>query len=263
MALIGNYSVIAKSCGRWRSGPSISQNRPCWGTSGSQRGRFGNDQKRQIQKFTSVPQGYKPPYTWLIAQSTGGLGSNVFIQGVGNTNNPNLVPGKNTSAALTASGGLTNASLALIVSGIAALVGSGTLTNANLHLIMNAHAGLAGSGSMVSAVRALGNALAAVHGNSSISPNILAKAAISAGIIVTADTVTIANVGDLVWAAIAEGTYEYGDIMRILASAAAGLASGGPGSPNFKAISDPTLSRIDGTADSNGNRLTVTLDPTP
>jgi len=59
-----------------------------------------------------------------------------------------------------------------------------------------------------------------------------------------------------------DGSFSTAEMLRIIAAAVAGLLSGGPGSPNIKALTDATKTRINGTADSSGNRTAATYDAT-
>jgi hypothetical protein len=63
------------------------------------------------------------------------------------------------------------------------------------------------------------------------------------------------------WTEVIESGYTAAEVLRLIASAAVGLASGGPGSPVFRDLGD-TKDRIVGTADSDGNRTAVTYDAT-
>jgi hypothetical protein len=200
---------------------------------------------------------------WHLSPKAGGLACNM-IYGTG-TVSASLTMGKALAAALTGSGGISAANLALIVSLAAALTGSGTISAATLQAVAGLSAALSGSGSISAAALSLIVSLDAdLTGSGSLAGNLKGKASMAADIVVTGTGLTTANVSDAVMNAIAEtgpdGTFSYADIMRILASYAAGLASGGPGSPEIKAISDATRARITGTADASGNRTAVTLD---
>lgn len=63
-----------------------------------------------------------------------------------------------------------------------------------------------------------------------------------------------------VWAAILEGAFTAGRILRIIAAGVAGKDSGGPGGPVFRNLAD-TQDQITGTADASGNRSAATYGP--
>ena len=57
-----------------------------------------------------------------------------------------------------------------------------------------------------------------------------------------------------------DGTYTVAQVLKLIAAVDAGKASGGPGSPVFRNLTDAT-NVVSGTADSTGNRTSVTLTP--
>ena len=70
----------------------------------------------------------------------------------------------------------------------------------------------------------------------------------------------LANIRDVVWQKEIEAGFEAQQIMRGLASALLGLASGlDISEPVFKGL-DTTTDRIVSKTDKSGNRLTITLD---
>jgi hypothetical protein len=73
----------------------------------------------------------------------------------------------------------------------------------------------------------------------------------------TGDIPSANAVRDAVWAAILESGFSADRLMRIIAAAVAGKASGGPGSPVFRNVGD-TTDMITGTADASGNRSAAT-----
>ena len=69
-----------------------------------------------------------------------------------------------------------------------------------------------------------------------------------------------ATVAGAVLGASIEGSYALKDVLKIVAAVSAGKVSGGPGSPVFRGITDSS-DVVSGTVDSNGNRTSVTLNP--
>lgn len=76
----------------------------------------------------------------------------------------------------------------------------------------------------------------------------------SAGLVV-ADNAT--GLADEVWAKMLETGFSADRLMRIIAASVAGKVSGGPTTPTFRNVSD-TADQLSGTADTDGNRSSVT-----
>jgi len=68
------------------------------------------------------------------------------------------------------------------------------------------------------------------------------------------------NLAEAVWGFLSEGAFTTGDLLRLIAAVNCGKVSGGPTSPVFRDVND-TTDRVSGTADANGNRSSVTLNP--
>jgi hypothetical protein len=141
MALIGNYSVVAKSPGRFRAG-NTNCDRSDYNKSGPARNAF-----TRFAKFNSTPSGGTG---WVVAQTSGGLAT--FTDLIASiTNTAQLNSGKNADANLTASIALSNADLAQIINMIAALSGAITTSNASVIALSNIAASVTASGSITSA----------------------------------------------------------------------------------------------------------------
>jgi hypothetical protein len=165
MALIGNYTVLAKNPGKAFSGSTISDNRSQTNKSGANRGRFTG--WAAWSPKAAQPNGYLHPYAWIMPIDPGGLSSYTLIGGTG-TLAASGAMGVNGEAALSGSGEL-NATGQLVVSAVAALSGSGTL-NGDVVAVLAAAADLAGVGSMTAAMTALGWAVADLTGVGTVSP---------------------------------------------------------------------------------------------
>jgi hypothetical protein len=211
-------------------------------------------------KTVSSPTGYQLPACFHPPINLGEM--SVGSQGDG-TLAANLYPTRAMSIDLTGLGDL-DATAALVIAMAAALTGSGTLT-ATIQGRLNASIDLTGSGDLDATIAGLASLLCELTGSGDLDATIAAYANLAVDIVVTGTGLSTANVGQAVLDAIAEngpdGSYTLAEILRIIAAHAAGLKSGGPDSPAFKAISDATKTRIDGEADSSGNRTSVTLDP--
>lgn len=193
MALLGNYSVLNKNPGRSFGGSTVSDNRSEYGKSGALRGRYC--QTGGFSALTSVPSGYRPPYSWQIAIESGALSSTNLIVGEGALSGAGA-RGVNAAATLPGDGSLSAVGQ-LVVSAVATLAGSGDIPSANLLAVLNAAATLAGSsdipaadllakgwmaatapgeGSVVSTLTATAECVAAIQPFSDLSPESLSSA---------------------------------------------------------------------------------------
>ena len=141
--LIGNYSVLSKHPGRDIGGGAIGlgMNRMDFNKSSQARGVFTG---ATWEPKSGVPDGYRPPYTWVIPLSAGGLSARNNLSGAGDLVGA-VAGGVNGEATLAGAGTLTGTG-ALIVSLVAALTGSGTISSATAQAFLNLAASLAGAG---------------------------------------------------------------------------------------------------------------------
>lgn len=255
MVLLGNYSVLNKSCGRSFAG-STSQNRSNWNTPGSVRNMWVG--QAGMNRAYGVPIGYNPEYSIYDPPSSGGIASRGFVLGVGGVTAGNLAGGRNAEADLSGTGDITDAACGLIVSAVAALAGSGDIT-ADMLATLQAVAALAGSGDLTAALGALAGLAADLTGSGDAEADASALASLSCDIDVTGDLLTTANVGDSVWQYLAEGNYSAADILRILAAVMAGKTNIDGTTVSFRDLND-AVDRV--VASMTGSeRTTVTLDP--
>lgn len=219
------------------------------------------------------------------ADITALVGAIASLSGAGDVDTAPLLGAINAAAALSGNGEITDAALALIVSAladlsgsaavaadivggvsaVASLSGSGVVT-APLMAIFSAAASLSGSGTASAAdLQALANMVSAVAGSSSVTASPAAKAFMTAdieiidsGVALTANDVAIA-----VWNRVAEGSFSYSDLVRILAAVAAGQTTivdngGGTATVTFRDLGD-TKDRV--VAEMTGSeRTSVVLD---
>ena len=134
MALLGNYSVLNRTPGRFTSGTVLAQNRCNFGTSGAIRNFYSH-----AGLFASLPDGYSAPYSWSMAQAIGAMSSFTDAGGV-ITPLGNLAGGYNLTGSASSVLIYTNAQLDQIVSLICSALLSATSTNANLSASVNAQA---------------------------------------------------------------------------------------------------------------------------
>jgi len=169
MALIGNYSVINKTCGRFIAGPSVSDNRSNFNTPGSSRNiYFGY---ANIDPKNGVPNGYTPPYSWIIPIKTGGMAVYLGVNGSGSITNVNLAGGLNASASLDGTGSLSNANLYALGNIVTVLNGTGSLSS-DITGKLEALANLTGSGNLTGDLGALVSILSLIAGTGSLNGDI-------------------------------------------------------------------------------------------
>ena len=210
-----------------------------------------------VSDLSSFPDGISGDGAWVLAQVSGGMSSR--IDTTATFSNANLAMGLAAQAALAGDGDVT-ASMGLIVSMIAAITASGTLT-ADMLGVLILNADLAASGDMTAAMNGLSLLLASVTGSSTTVGDVTGPMSMEADVNVTGAVLTTANVASAVWGAIAEGALSYADLQKILLAVAAGKSVGFPTTPVFRDTTD-TVDRVTATLDGDGNRLTVTIDPT-
>lgn len=204
MALIGNDSVLSKHPGRDCGGGAIGlgHNRGDFGKTSTRRGAFNG---AAWEAKSGVPDGYRPPYTWVMPQEAGGLAARNTLEGSGALAATGAM-GVNGEAALAGTSTLT-ASLQLIVSAVASLAGSGTLTG-DVVAILNAVAALAGTGTVAATARATGHAAASVAGSGALTAVPTATGTLSADLTITAvtDTPSAEQIAAAVWEHILDGS---------------------------------------------------------
>jgi hypothetical protein len=209
--LIGNYSVLNKNPGRAFGGSTVSETRAQWSKSGPARNRFyGVEDLANHEKY-GTPNGYLPPYSWVIPQVSGGMASNTLLLGLGAFSS-SIAGGKNATADLAGIGELT-APLQLVVSAVAALTGSGLIDSASAVAYLNATADLSGSGSASATLGALGHILSTIPGVGSMSVALRADGELNADLTPFTD-LSPQSLAAAVWNASAaeytdEGTFGY------------------------------------------------------
>jgi hypothetical protein len=278
--LLGNYTVLNKSTGRNFGGGTVSETRANWG---------GNSRRNQyldgFQAQTAVPNGYLPPYCFVLPQKSGGMAMRAVASG---TLSANLVPTRYMTIDFTGTGDF-DATAALVISMVAAFSGSGSMTAAIVGRL-NATCDMTGSGDLEADMSGIASAVIAMLGSGDLEATIAAFGDMSIDMVVTGTGLTTANVGPAVWASIAaannapgsmgeklndagsaanpwteviESGYTAAEILRLLAAVAAGKASGG-GTDEIviRGLGDDK-NRVTLTVDENGNRTAASLDLSP
>lgn len=236
-------------------------------------------------KQSAFPVGYNTESAYWLPYTAGGLGAS-DVGGTGTLEAIALAV-KLATADLTGSGSI-DATGGLIVQAVAALSGSGGVTAASLQAFLQAVAALSGSGSLTATATGLGAVVGALTGTGTAGGSVLtALGELDADLTVTGTGLTTANVGAAVWSALAsannepgtmgellnnsgaggnpwatviEGSYTAEQMLRLIAAALLGKASASATTYTVRDLAD-TLNRIVASVDADGNRTTVTLDP--
>jgi hypothetical protein len=194
---------------------------------------------------------------------------------------------KLAAASISGSGALT-ATGSLIVQLVAAIAGSGEISDADIQAFLQLSAALTGTGDADGTLTGLGELLAALTGSGLADGTLTGVGALAAALVVTGTGLTTANVGPAVWAAIAtqndtagsmgeklndagsasnpwteviESGFTAAEILKLIAAAVQGDATGlESGAPVFKGL-DGTTDRITATY-SNGERTVTDRDVT-
>mgnify|MGYP003649234144 CR=1 FL=1 len=241
--LIGNYSVLQKSPGRFIAGSTTSaesQTRSNFSKSGSNRNRFYVDQTTVALSKYAVPTGTYPDIAWILPQVAGQIASTQPIQGAGSLVG-GIAGGLNAEAGLTGEGGITSAVAQLVISLAANLAGDGTVSAADLRGFLQATANLSGAGALTATVAALAWMNAATNGSGNITNATPYASGNMSADILSYGALTPEGIRDAVWNAIA-ANYDLNATMgELLHNAAAGGGGGGSGLTlaQFLALQNP------------------------
>lgn len=279
MALLQNGFLQNQLPVHWRAGLQ-GNNRMAYakGDRLNQSSAFGN--------LAATPAGTYPPTAWVMPRTAGDMASRNLLLGDGAVAPFALVEGRNLDAAVTGTGEITGAA-DLIISMVAAISGSGEL-NATAEAFLQLSANLAGTGDLSGSVSALASAIAVLTGSAELATTAKALGTLAASINVTGDLLTSSNVAESVWSALVvafdkpgsmgealanagssgnpwdtaiDGTYTAAEVMRIVAAALAGKATGGGSTTIIMRNIADTADAITMTVDVNGNRSDVVLAP--
>ncbi len=230
-----------------------------------------------------LPLGCRHPVAWMMPQKAGALSARNKLTGSGSVSGTALAV-RLALADLAGSGDISDALGGLIVQALADLTGSGDISDANLQAFLAAVASLTGSGGITSAnASGLGELIGAIGGTGEASATLTAIGELIAALTVTGTGLSTANVGEAVWGALAaanngagtmgeklndagsgsnpwteviESGYTAAQILRLIAAAVQGDASGlESGAPTFKGL-DGTTDRITATYGSGTRTVT-------
>jgi hypothetical protein len=257
MTLLGNYSVLYKSAGSFRSGGATGQglDRANSNRNGPSRNRFAG----AFDPRTSHPLGTAPGNALVIAQKPGGIGSRNEIVGQGSMTGAGAL-GINITASL-AGAALLDAVGQLVVSGTAT-INAGASVTASIVGILSAAATLAGSGNMSGAISALANAVATLQGQASSSFTASAIGVMSATIDVAATSeLTAAGIADeILDQQMVETGLSVRETLRLCAAALAGKVSISGNTVTIRNAVADDADRITSTTTAEGERTSITYD---
>jgi len=190
--------------------------------------------------MSAVPNGASPGFGALIAQKGGGIASYTDIAGVASVA-PGLVLGLATLASIAGSSDVT--AIGNQIASIMLLVASTSDVSVTVRAALNAAATIAASGDLAGTLRAIGYVESLCAGSASISLAPYARGNMSAVIDPLAGTITNQSVAKAVWGEALEGTYTAVEVMRLLASVAAGKTiivdnGGGSATVAFRDLND-------------------------
>jgi hypothetical protein len=216
------------------------------------------------QPKSGLPDGYRPPYCWVIPIKAGALSARKNITGEGELTITSLAGGVNGAATIAGTGELIGTG-ALIISMAAALSGSGTISGAALQAFLQLAAALSGSGGLAGQLTAIGHLAAVLTGLGASSATINALGELEASINVTGDVLTTANVASAILDAVngVETDLTVRHALRLIVAATAGKISGAATTTITirNAVVDDK-DRIIATVDGDGNRSAITYDLT-
>lgn len=266
MALIGNYTVLAKEAGRRLAGNSTahgsgigtSTNAPPSIVKRSDWRKFAlQDQRYPLNRTAGSPYGAYHQGVFELPGTYGGVSSVNLVTGSG-TVTGTAAGGKAAEAALTGTGTIS-ATGATVVSGTAALTGTGTIS-ANVVAALAADADLAGTGTWAGTLLAKGNILAALTGTGTLTGTRYATGALAADIAPLVDLEAAGFSTYLLDSELVETGMTVRQAMRLISAAVAGEVSGAETSTiTFRSAVADDADRIVATV-SGGNRTAITYD---
>ena len=238
-------------------------------------------------KLSAYSTGLYFPHCMIPPRTAGRIVAHDTLTGTGEVTNAELWAVKLAAASISGSGALT-ATGSLIVQLVAAIAGSGEISDADIQAFLQLSAALTGTGDADGTLTGLGELLAALTGSGLADGTLTGVGALAAALVVTGTGLTTATVGPAVWAAIAtqndtagsmgeklndagsasnpwteviESGYTAAQILKLIAAAVQGDASGlESGAPVFKGL-DGTTDRITATY-SSGTRTVTDRDVT-
>lgn len=199
MALIANGSTIYGGNPLAYGGVSfLTGMRSNWTNPGQMRGAFMTT-PGEVVDTAGRPNGYQPPYTWLIPQTGGGLSAYNSIT-ASESLAADLVMGQGVDAALVADGGITTADMGVVVACAATMVAAAAM-NPSMDAVSQLVSTLAATGDLASAMQGLAWMVSnLVADGTTAGSDLFGTAEMSAELTTAGDVLTAAAVASAVWA---------------------------------------------------------------
>jgi hypothetical protein len=212
-----------------------------------------------VDDKSGKPDGNRPPVTWLLPRTAGGMASRYEVNGASAVTASGAM-GVNGEAGLSGDGLITNAPLQLVVSAIAAITGAGQIDTAGLAGKLEAVAALSGDGDLTAAIGALAGIFADLDGDGALTGALRALGFMEAAVTPFTE-LSPQSLAAAVWATIIESGLTAEDAMKLIAAATAGKVSGAEGSTvTIRSAVADDKSRIVATVDGDGNRTAIVYD---
>lgn len=190
-----------------------------------------------IDKKNGTPEGYSPPYSFIMPLRDGGMSSFGLVSGNGDVSIGILSGGKSLTIALTGSGRvIQDSSLSLLVRILASLTGAGEITDASqISLFMNMVATISASGEITpSSITSIAVCAAQITGAGLAEDNYLTTAnsltmSVALGLngSGTISNASLTMLAQFMASLAGEGTISETDLKVIIGMATTILASGG------------------------------------
>lgn len=183
MALLGNYSVLNKTCGKHITGSTTAGanqafDRGNYNKSGANRNFYaGWMSVSNVTNKASIPNGSSKGYSWVLPIKAGGIALSYGAGGTGRVTG-NIAGGYGLGSTLSGSGSFSTVTLSALGILLSTLNGSSSV-NANIVGSLNAFSTLTGQGNFVGAITALSDLNASLIGESNITGNLNAGINIS------------------------------------------------------------------------------------
>ncbi len=182
--------------------------------------RIALDQETTVRQTMASPPGHYLPHVWHAPIVVGEMSMRVDAEG---DLAADLIPSYPMSVDMTGAGDLA-ATAALAIAMAVAMTGAGTLT-ATIEGRLNASVDMTGAGDLTATIQALGNMAVAMLGVGDLDATIAACGNMAVDIVVTGTGLTIENVANAVWDAVAADHLDAGS------TGAALNAAGSAGDP--------------------------------
>lgn len=261
MALKQNTSSLASLPLRFRAG-ALAMQRAFWGNAELRNITAGEG---LADNLGGIPYGHRHPSAWLLPQSPGALSAFTSVQVLTTVAPLNVAAGVNATGSTTISFSVGPSQLDLIVSATGSATATWTLSGT-----LAAAVGLTGASSLTFTVGpttlgAIINALGTSPVTFVNSATIRATGAL-AGDITPFTTLSPENLAQKVWSYVIDSGYSAEQIVRVLASVAAGKTDvvdlgGGSATVTFRDLAD-TRNRVSASM-SASERTSVTLNINP